>query len=33
LLLSCGHSEDRVEKILGANLQRLFSDTWKSNPD
>ena len=29
LLLARGHSETRVEKILGANLVRLFSDTWK----
>jgi len=29
LLLARGHSEARVEKILGANLVRLFSDTWK----
>jgi len=29
LLLSRGHSEARAEKILGANLMRLFSDTWK----
>ncbi|MBT8060369.1 MAG: dipeptidase [Gammaproteobacteria bacterium] len=28
LLLERGHSEARVEKILGANLQRLFRDTW-----
>jgi len=30
LLLERGHSETRVRKILGANLQRLFSETWKS---
>ena len=29
LLLARGHSETRVEKILGVNLLRLFSDTWK----
>jgi membrane dipeptidase len=29
LLLARGHSESRVEKILGANLLRLFGDTWK----
>lgn len=29
LLLARGHSESRVEKILGANLVRLFNDTWK----
>ena len=29
LLLARGHSETRVEKILGANLVRLFGDTWK----
>ena len=28
LLLDRGHSEARVEKILGANLLRVFSDTW-----
>ena len=29
LLLARGHSETRVEKILGVNLLRLFSDTWQ----
>jgi membrane dipeptidase len=29
LMLARGHSETRVEKILGANLLRLFGDTWK----
>jgi membrane dipeptidase len=29
LLLQRGHSEARVEKILGANLLRLFGDSWK----
>ena len=28
MLLSRGHGEARVEKILGANLLRLFSATW-----
>jgi len=28
LLLARGHSETRVQKILGANLFRLFSETW-----
>jgi membrane dipeptidase len=28
LLLSRGHSETRVEKLLGANLLRLFSESW-----
>ena len=28
LLLSRGHSESRVEKLLGANLVRVFRDTW-----
>lgn len=28
MLLSRGYSESRVEKILGANLLRLFGDTW-----
>ena len=30
LLLERGHSETRVEKILGANLLRLFSETWQA---
>ncbi len=29
LLLARGHSETRIEKILGANLLRLFKDTWE----
>jgi membrane dipeptidase len=29
MLLERGHSETRVEKILGANLLRLFSETWR----
>ena len=29
LLLARGHSETRVEKILGANLLRLFNDSWQ----
>jgi len=28
MLLARGHSEARVEKIMGANLVRLFADTW-----
>lgn len=28
LLLDRGHSEARVKKIMGANLLRLFSETW-----
>ena len=28
LLLKRGHSETRVEKIMGTNLIRLFSETW-----
>ena len=28
LLLARGHSETRVEKLLGANLMRLFNDSW-----
>jgi len=28
MLMAGGHSETRVEKILGANLLRLFADTW-----
>jgi membrane dipeptidase len=28
LLLERGHSESTVRKILGGNLQRLFTDTW-----
>jgi len=30
LLLERGHSEARVEKILGANLMRLFTDCWNT---
>ena len=30
MLSGRGHSDARIEKILGANLVRLFSDTWKS---
>jgi membrane dipeptidase len=30
LLLDRGHSEARVAKILGANLVRVFSETWNS---
>ena len=28
LLLERGHSEERVGKIMGGNLQRVFADTW-----
>lgn len=31
MLLERGHSETRIEKILGGNLLRLFSDTWISS--
>jgi membrane dipeptidase len=31
LLLDRGHSEARVKKIMGANLLRLFSETWVKN--
>ena len=30
MLLARGHSSERVEKILGDNLLRLFKDTWSS---
>jgi membrane dipeptidase len=30
LLSGRGHSDDRIEKILGTNLVRLFNETWKS---
>ena len=29
MLSGRGHSDGRIEKILGANLLRLFSETWK----
>jgi membrane dipeptidase len=29
MLLARGHSEARVEKVLGANLLRVFGDTWQ----
>jgi microsomal dipeptidase-like Zn-dependent dipeptidase len=29
MLSGRGHSDARIEKILGANLVRLFGDTWK----
>lgn len=29
LLLDRGHSESRVSKVLGANLLRLFGETWQ----
>jgi len=28
LMQDRGHSEGRIEKLLGANLLRVFSDTW-----
>lgn len=30
LLMERGHSESRVSKVLGANLSRLFGDTWQN---
>ena len=30
ILLERGHSESRVKKIMGANLLRLFSETWST---
>jgi len=30
MLLARGHSAARVEKILGQNLVRVFSETWKA---
>jgi len=30
MLSGRGHSDARIEKILGANLVRVFSDTWKA---
>lgn len=30
MLLERGHSEDRVQKILGGNLLRVLGDTWKA---
>jgi membrane dipeptidase len=29
LLLERGHSESRVEKLLGANLLRVFGEAWQ----
>jgi microsomal dipeptidase-like Zn-dependent dipeptidase len=29
MLSARGHTDARIEKILGANLVRVFSDTWK----
>jgi membrane dipeptidase len=29
MLSSRGHTDARIEKILGANLVRVFADTWK----
>jgi len=31
MLLARGHSESRVEKILGGNFQRLFGALWRQN--
>jgi membrane dipeptidase len=31
MLLDHGYGEARIEKILGGNLQRVFSDTWVGN--
>jgi membrane dipeptidase len=30
LLSARGHSDARIEKILGANLRRVFAETWKA---
>ena len=30
MLLERGHSEERIEKILGANLLRVFRDNWSA---
>jgi membrane dipeptidase len=30
MLAQRGHSEKRIEKILGANLMRVFGETWKA---
>ena len=30
MLVARGHSHTRVEKILGKNLLRVFSETWKA---
>ena len=30
MLSAHGHSDARIEKILGKNLVRVFSDTWKA---
>jgi membrane dipeptidase len=30
MLSARGHADARIEKILGANLQRVFADTWKN---
>jgi microsomal dipeptidase-like Zn-dependent dipeptidase len=29
MLSKRGHSDARLEKVLGANLLRLFSEVWK----
>jgi microsomal dipeptidase-like Zn-dependent dipeptidase len=29
MLSARGHTDGRIEKILGANLLRVFTDTWK----
>ena len=33
MLLARGHSEARVEKLLGANLLRVYGDTWQPSAD
>ena len=30
MLVERGHSAKRIEKILGANLMRVFGETWKA---
>ena len=30
MLSSRGHGDARIEKILGKNLVRVFSETWKA---
>jgi membrane dipeptidase len=30
LLSARGHSDDRIEKIVGGNLRRVFAQTWKA---
>jgi microsomal dipeptidase-like Zn-dependent dipeptidase len=29
MLSSRGHTDARIEKVLGANLLRVFSETWR----